>query len=257
MDSCLVAFSGGVDSSLLLVIAREVVGDKVMAGIAVSPTFPKRELEFARKIAKRLKVKLIEFKSDELKLKAFYKNSPLRCYYCKKELFAKLKAIAQKKRLKWVVEGSNLDDLSDYRPGRKAILELGIRSPLLEVGLSKKEIRELSKKMGLESWDKPSFACLASRFPYGEEINLEKLRKIEKAEEVLFKLGFKTFRVRYHQEVARIELDNRGRRRLLREPGLGRRIYQEFSKIGFLYTALDLLGYRSGSMNLGLKKGRD
>jgi len=255
--SCLVAFSGGVDSSFLLAIAREVLKDKVLAGIAISPTFPKRELGSARKIAKRLKVKLIEFRSRELKLEAFYKNSPLRCYYCKEELFSELKAIAQKKGLKWVVEGSNLDDLSDYRPGRKAILELGIRSPLLEAGLSKAEVRRLSKRIGLETWDKPSFACLASRIPYGEEINLEKLRKIERAEQVLFKLGFQTFRVRYHQEVARVELDNRGRNRLLREPGLGRRIYQEFSKIGFLYTAMDLLGYRSGSMNLGLNKGRD
>jgi len=250
LGSALVAFSGGVDSTLVLACAKKALGPKVQAGTAVSPTFPGREREDARKIARELGVEQLEFASSELELEQFCSNPENRCYYCKRELFAKLKTIADQRGLKFVIEASNLDDLSDYRPGRKALAELGIKSPLIEAQLSKAEIREASKRLGLKTFAKPSFACLASRFPYGERITREKLAVVEAAEEFLHQLGFKIYRVRYHREVARIELDREGIQRLLADQGLRERIYAEFHSLGFPFTALDLKGYRPGAMNL-------
>ena len=252
MGSALVAYSGGVDSSFLLAIAKQALGDQVKAATALSPTFPAREKQEAEEIAQSLGVELIEFQSQELEQEQFRQNPENRCYYCKRELFRKLGKIAGQNHLRWIVEASNLDDLSDYRPGRKAIEELEIRSPLLEIGFTKSEIREASKRIGLKTWDKPSFACLASRFPYGEPITPEKLAQVEKAEEYLRTQGFKVIRVRHHRQVARIELDQPGMEKLLSSPELRQTICQEFRKLGFLYASLDLLGYRSGSMNLAL-----
>jgi uncharacterized protein len=253
MNSVAVAYSGGVDSSFLLKIAYDVLGDKVLAVTATSSTYPKQELTNAKKFAKNIGVKHIIIGSDEIKNKKFSKNTPNRCYYCKKELFTKIKKIADKNDINYVLDGENADDTKDYRPGIKAARELCVRSPLKEAGLTKKEIRELSHKMNLKTWDKPALACLASRFPYGTRITKERLKQVELAEAFLSKMGLHQIRVRHHEKIARIEVTKNDFNKILRHK---EKIVNYFKKLGFIYVTMDIEGYRTGSLNEGLKHGK-
>ncbi len=254
LGSCLVAFSGGVDSSFLLKIASEVLGkDKVLAVSAKSETYPGEELESAKEIAKEFGVKHLVIQSEELNIPQFKMNPSDRCYYCKTELFQKLKDVAKERGLNFVVDGTNYDDIDDHRPGMKALGELGIRSPLKEAMMTKEDIRYFSRKMSLRTWNKPSFACLASRFPYGKEITKEKLSIVDKAERFLRGLNFKQVRVRHHGEIARIELEKKDIGTFISK-GLLDKVIKKFKKLGFLYVTLDLEGYRTGSMNEPLKR---
>ena len=246
LGSVAVAFSGGVDSTLLLKAAHDALGSNAVAITASSSSFPARELSEAKAFCAEHNIKHIICSSEELDIPGFRDNPPNRCYLCKHELFSKLLAIAREHNIAHVVEGSNLDDLGDYRPGLQALQELGIISPLREVGLTKLEIRKLSWELGLPTWEKPSFACLASRFPYGEKITREKLGMIERAENFLRDLGFKQLRVRIHGTIARIEILPEDFTRILE---LHDNIHDTLKTCGFSYVALDLKGYRTGSMN--------
>jgi len=240
--SAVVAFSGGVDSAFLLKVCRDVLKKNVLAVTAKSETLPVRELEAARM------AEHIVIVTEELKLPGFSDNPLNRCYMCKTELFSKVKRIAEKRNINRIFDGCNADDKSDFRPGRIAAREMGIRSPLEEAGLTKAEIRSLSKMLNLSTWDKPSFACLSSRFPYHSKITIETLRQVENAENHLWNLGMRVFRVRHHDTIARLELGKK-EMQFLRESGLKNQIVQYFKSIGYKYIALDLEGYRTGSMN--------
>jgi len=253
LGSLAIAFSGGVDSAFLLKTAFDVLGDKAIAVTARSCSFPERELKEAVLFCEKNGIRHIITESEELSIDGFSKNPTNRCYLCKKELFAKIRAIADKENAAHIAEGSNKDDEGDYRPGLTAAAELGVKSPLRFAGLTKPEIRDLSKKLGLPTWDKPSFACLASRFPYGDEISAEKLAMVGKAEQFLLDNGFRQVRVRIHGNLARIETDAAGFE-LFRDAQLRERVYAEFKAVGFAYAAMDLLGYRTGSMNETMEK---
>jgi pyridinium-3,5-biscarboxylic acid mononucleotide sulfurtransferase len=250
MDHTLVAYSGGVDSTLLTKIAREVLGEKVTAVIVSSPTLPARELEEARKIAALIGVNLVEMASDEINLPDYSANSEQRCYVCKNHRYQMLRNYAAENGFQTILDGSNADDLGDFRPGHRAARENDIYSPLQEIGLTKSEIRSLANEMDLPNWDKPSSACLASRIPYGTKITLEDLLKIEKAEDFLLKLGFRKLRVRHHGDIARIEIPPEMFDKLLTNRKL---ITQKLKEIGYSYITLDILGFRSGSLNEGIK----
>jgi uncharacterized protein len=248
MNKLVIAFSGGVDSTFLLKVASDVLKDNVIAVTARSSTYPEREYKAAVNFIETLGTKHIVIISEELDIEGFSKNPVNRCYYCKKELFSKIREIAKENNINYIADGSNIDDLGDYRPGLKAINELNVVSPLKEAGMTKEDIRALSKEMGLPTWDKPPFACLSSRFPYGQEITKEKLEIVDKAEQYLLDLGFKQVRVRYHDEIARIEVSSDERKKFFDED-LMDKVYKEFKEIGFNYVTLDLKGYRTGSMN--------
>ena len=251
MQSAVLAFSGGVDSSLLLRAASEVLGSHLIAVTAVSETYPPLELVSAQEFARSLGVQHRIIHTDELDLDEFARNSPERCYFCKRELFVKLRQIADSEGIKFILDGSNTDDLKDRRPGRRAAQEFSVRSPLMEAGLSKQEIRELARSHGLSVWDKPSLACLSSRIPYGTRITTKILQTIQTAEDQLRVLGFRQVRVRHHGDTARIEINPEDFKRLLSED-VARRITREFKQLGFTYVCLDLEGYRTGSMNEGI-----
>lgn len=249
LGSVVVAFSGGVDSAFLLKASLDALGrDDVLAVTATSLTYPETELEEARRIAEQLGARHMVIESEETDLPEFVSNPPNRCYYCKHELFGKLTGVAREHGLAAVVDGSNFDDRSDYRPGAQAAEELGVRSPLMEAGLTKADIRELSRSLGLPTWDKPALACLSSRFPYGTAILPEKLKQVGAAEQFLRQKGFRQVRVRHHEHTARIEIGRTEFARMFDE-ALIDEVVAELKRIGYKYVTLDLEGYRTGSMN--------
>ena len=246
LESVLVAFSGGVDSTLLLKICSQVLGNRVLAVTATSETLPAEEQEEASRLAREMGVEHVSVRISELQDESFVRNPPDRCYYCKRLRFGELLRMARERGLKWVVDGSNADDLGDYRPGLLACKELGVRSPFQEVGLTKTEIRALSRKYDLPTWDKPPYACLASRVPYGSLITAEKLAQIDQAESFLRKLGFRQVRVRHHGNLARIEVPSERVQELV---SMASEVLPRLKAIGFTYVCVDLEGYRTGSMN--------
>lgn len=245
-----VAFSGGVDSTFLLACAQDVLGARVLAVTAQSCSFPKRELEETIAFCRSREIRQVVIQTDEMQNDTYRQNPQNRCYHCKHELFTKIRQVAAENGIVVVAEGSNIDDLGDYRPGLQAVAELGVRSPLREAKLTKDEIRQLSQEIGLPTWDKPSFACLASRIPYGETISAEKLAMVERAEQLLMELGFRQVRVRIHGTIARIEVLPDAFSALLSKR---EEIITRFQDFGFSYVCMDLRGYRTGSMNETLK----
>ena len=248
LGSVAVAFSSGVDSSFLLYVAHDVLGEKAMAITASSCSFPERELKEATAFCETHGIKQVICHSEELAIEGFRQNPKNRCYLCKHELFEKIWAIAKEHGMNAVAEGSNLDDNGDYRPGLIAVNELGVNSPLREAGLTKAEIRQLSHELGLPTWNKQSFACLSSRFVYGETISEKKLGMVDKAEQLLLDLGFHQVRVRIHGNMARIEILPEEFSKLMAED-VRQKVYSTLKNLGFTYVTMDLAGYRTGSMN--------
>ncbi len=249
MGSVAIGFSGGIDSTLLIRVATDVLGNNALAVIGRSETYPTREFEEAIQLAKAFGSKYRIVNTAETDNLKFKENPPDRCYYCKTELFGKLNTIAREEQILWVADGTITDDLGDFRPGMRAKSEQMVRSPLLEAGFSKVDVRALARELSIPTWDKPSFACLSSRFPYGHGITKENLMKIDAAETCMRDLGFRFFRVRHHDDrTARLEIGRQEFDRLF-DPSLREKIVDQFKKLGFTYVTLDLQGYRMGSMN--------
>ena len=255
MESVVVAFSGGVDSTFLARAAGDALGERAVLVTADSETYPAGELQEARRLAALLGRRHVVVRTDELANPDYAKNDANRCFFCKDELFTRLAPIAAREGCKVLVYGANVDDLGDHRPGMQAARERGVRAPLIDAGLSKAEIRALSRELGLPTWDKPSFACLSSRFQYGDRITAEKLRQVDAAEAFLKSLGFRQFRVRHHERLARLEIARDEMPRLWEE-GRHEAIVARLRELGYLYVAVDLAGLQSGSANLLLARSR-
>ena len=247
-DSILVAFSGGVDSAYLAHMANKVLGERALSVTAFSPSVSERQKQEALDFARRHDLRHRVIETEEVENDAYRANPSNRCYFCKNELYTKLSGMAQEMGGPVIVDGTNADDLGDYRPGRAAAEELSVRSPLVEAGMTKQDVRVLSRREGLETWDKPASACLSSRFPYGIHITEERLRLVDRGEELLRNLGFRVFRVRYHEQLVRIEIAREEMSRAL-TPEMADLLSEEFRTLGFKFITLDLSGYRSGSAN--------
>jgi uncharacterized protein len=248
LESCIVAFSGGIDSALVLALAAAELGERACGVTARSESLAERELEGALAFAQTIAARHDAIETHELDDPNYAANPPDRCYYCKKELYGRLAGIAREKGVRWIVDGFNLDDLGDVRPGRRAAAEFGVRSPLAEAGFAKSDVRALARKLGLEIWDKPALACLSSRFPYGTAITLEMLRQVDRAEQAVHDAGIRVCRVRHHGDVARIEIPPDEFDRLLR-PAVRAAVVAGVTAAGYRYVALDLGGYVSGNLN--------
>jgi pyridinium-3,5-biscarboxylic acid mononucleotide sulfurtransferase len=248
LKSVVVAFSGGVDSTLVAKVCYETLKDNSIAVTARSETYPDFEFEEAKVLAKEIGIKHLVLNTSELAIEGFASNPPNRCYFCKTELFERLKDIARQHGFLHVADGANLDDMGDYRPGLEASKELDVKSPLKEAGMTKKDVRETSKILNLPNWNKPAYACMSSRFPYGQSITEEKIKMVSEAEKYLRSLGLRQFRVRHHDAIARIEVLPEDIQILTNSP-IREELLNKFKEIGFTYVTLDLEGYRSGSMN--------
>jgi len=253
MDGVLVAFSGGVDSTFLARAAKEALGDRALLATADSETYPSAELAEARRLGAMLGLRHIVVTTRELDNPDYARNEASRCFFCKEELFTTLQPIAAREGIQTLVYGANVDDLGDHRPGMQSAKQRGVRAPLIEAELKKAEIRALSRELGLPTWDKPSFACLSSRFQYGDPITAEKLRRVDAAEAFVRSLGFPQLRVRHHDKLARLEIPLEDVPRLWEE-GRHERILKRFRELGYVYVAVDLGGFQSGSANLLLKR---
>ena len=247
----IVAFSGGVDSTFLAEAAKRALGDSALAVTAVSDSYPEREMKAAQDIAKQIRIRYETINTDELETEGYASNPTNRCYFCKTELFEQIRPIAEQYKIGTTVYGAIPDDVGDHRPGMDAAKQMGIQAPLIDVNLTKAEIREVSKRWGLPTWDKPAFACLSSRFPYGTRITRENLRLVDRAEQFLFDLGVRQFRVRHHDTLARIEVDPQ-EIEFVAAKSIRAQINERFKSLGYEHVALDLQGYRSGSLNEGL-----